>query len=533
MLKYRAVLKIIVLLVFVSATTLTAAYYVNPNGNNDQTGTKKLPWKTISYAARQAGPGDTVYVEKGTYQEPVTISKNGQVSTPIVYMGVGKPVIGNGGNNLKISGRHIIIDGFVIRNTSKSGVIISGSNGQLRNCLIHNNNGAGITVQSVSDVTISGGKVYDNDIGISLQGAAKNLLIESVELYSTGKQRTAMVTWKAGKSRNLTLSKLRIHDHPKYGAQIMPSSSEYMHDVTVIDCHFYNNGIGSPNKLGNGFRYRPANLLVQRVVNGLMERNIFERGMGWGVDIYTSQNFKVQNNLFLNNFDTQKPKVGPGFGLEINASNGTTVFNNTFYGNETALLISYLDSGHDWPPGKFKVTVYNNIFYKSRKKDYLKLLSKYANQTTIIMNHNLMNKDPLFKDAKNGDFHLMKNSPAIDNGIAVDVTADFENRLRARGNGYDMGMHEYFDASPVSQYLQDNANTPGNRGFSFRVHNSRFVFTASEHNAKVKIVNTQGKCILNKTVGPHNTLQCNLPRGIYLVTAVSHAGMSKRKIISY
>jgi hypothetical protein len=57
---------------------------------------------------------------------------------------------------------------------------------------------------------------------------------------------------------------------------------------------------------------------------------------------------------------------------------------------------------------------------------------------------NLLNMDPRFVNAAQGDFHLMAGSPAID---AADPTAtlstDYDGVSRPQGAGRDLGAFEY------------------------------------------------------------------------------------------
>ncbi len=76
--------KVVVVLLFVffsmffggdpgSATT----YYVATNGDDSGTGTLSSPWRTVTFAIESSGPGDTVLVRGGTYQESVIMFKGG------------------------------------------------------------------------------------------------------------------------------------------------------------------------------------------------------------------------------------------------------------------------------------------------------------------------------------------------------------------------------------------------------------------------------------------------------------------------
>lgn len=53
-------------------------------------------------------------------------------------------------------------------------------------------------------------------------------------------------------------------------------------------------------------------------------------------------------------------------------------------------------------------------------------------------------KDPLFVDPLNMDFHLNVLSPCKDAGmIRTDIEKDYDNQLRPNGTKNDMGVYEY------------------------------------------------------------------------------------------
>ncbi len=57
----------------------------NPQASDDGAGTREQPWKTISRAADNAGPGDTVMLREGVYRERVVLKKNGTEQAPITF----------------------------------------------------------------------------------------------------------------------------------------------------------------------------------------------------------------------------------------------------------------------------------------------------------------------------------------------------------------------------------------------------------------------------------------------------------------
>ncbi len=61
-----------------------AEFYVATNGNDNASGTLAAPFRTIQRAYKQAGPGDTILLRKGTYREAVSLTnKSGKEGTPI------------------------------------------------------------------------------------------------------------------------------------------------------------------------------------------------------------------------------------------------------------------------------------------------------------------------------------------------------------------------------------------------------------------------------------------------------------------
>lgn len=64
---------------------LLSAWYVSPAGSDANAGTLRKPFQTIQHAADVAGPGDTVYLRKGTYRESVVPAQSGTAAAPITF----------------------------------------------------------------------------------------------------------------------------------------------------------------------------------------------------------------------------------------------------------------------------------------------------------------------------------------------------------------------------------------------------------------------------------------------------------------
>ena len=60
-------------------------YHVSVQGNDNNSGTLKAPFKTIGKAAQVAYPGDVITVHEGTYRERIDPVRGGEENKPIIY----------------------------------------------------------------------------------------------------------------------------------------------------------------------------------------------------------------------------------------------------------------------------------------------------------------------------------------------------------------------------------------------------------------------------------------------------------------
>ena len=65
----------------------TTSYYVSTAGDDGNPGTIDLPWRTIQHAVDSVGPGDTIWVRGGTYNEWIGIATSGLSGQPITLRG--------------------------------------------------------------------------------------------------------------------------------------------------------------------------------------------------------------------------------------------------------------------------------------------------------------------------------------------------------------------------------------------------------------------------------------------------------------
>src|SRR4030095_2673939 len=105
-------------------------YYVSASGNDANPGTLASPWRHIQYALNHVGPGSTVNVLSGVYNEYVNFPNSGTAGNYIVLQnytgnapiidGTGLPISGEVGLVSIVNKQYVKLIGFEVR-TLKAG----------------------------------------------------------------------------------------------------------------------------------------------------------------------------------------------------------------------------------------------------------------------------------------------------------------------------------------------------------------------------------------------------------------------------
>ncbi|MFB7813658.1 choice-of-anchor Q domain-containing protein [Paenibacillus chitinolyticus] len=479
-------------------------YYVAANGNDSNPGTLSSPWKTLQYAANQAGPGSTVYVRGGVYNEKLKITKSGSAQQgPITFSSYNSEAAVIDGTGLSVSGTEGLIDltdasyvnikGFEVRNytTAKSnvmpvGIYVHGAGGfiNLSGNKVHDikNTAApvgtdllgrdahGIAVygtkapQSIHDVTIDGNELY-------------NLVLGSSEsLVLNGNVDTFAVT-------NNT-----IHDNDNIGIDVIgfegkapDAAYDQARNGVIRGNRVYN--ISSNNNPSYGKKL-PNNsnsaggIYVDGGKDNLIERN-YSYGNDIGIEIASEHAGKatsritVRSNMIYNNRLTGLAMGG--YDKQRGATANCVIVNNTFYKNDTLgdgsgqLYVQY-DTQNN--------VIKNNIFVAS-SSDVL-IYNEYTKNSGNIVDYNLyfapggsanatwtwknvtyngfaaykkgtgndahsLFADPSFVNAASSDFHLKPGSPAIDAGSTepdIIGSLDIDGDPRVQGAAVNIGADE-------------------------------------------------------------------------------------------
>ena len=219
---------------------------------------------------------------------------------------------------------------------------------------------------------------------------------------------------------------------------------------------FYRTGIGRP-------AYTPGHNTIYGTGNRtILERNVFHNlanGIGIWAHGITAQNVTIRNNIFYeigrSNTDTWQQGNSSFTAVHISVpGGGHKIYNNIVYnsGDESRFIAFKV-----WQSSPTDVNVfYNNTVYDIKNPKAHSFWVQVMTGTHIIKNNiaflggvtieggmqsNNLTTDPSFKDPANADFRLLKNSAAIDEGVAT-IPIDFAGVARPQGAGSDIGAYE-------------------------------------------------------------------------------------------
>jgi len=389
------------------------------------------------------GPGDSVYIHAGTYNEAVAVNTPGVPGSPITFRACpGEAVVldgtGIGGTGLGIGSgvSYVRVDGLVVQNFSGWGVSVAGGTEyiELLNLEVRDNGDSG------------------------------------VRLYGT--------PWPA----HILIQDLYSHDNGLTGLDCTPGCR----DARLEDVHVANNGPGG-NTAADGIGFEDGEGVT--VIGALAEGNGGD-GLDFKADGVTIErsasrgngrdNIKLwgQRSTLVNSLSADSGLTG----LVLAGGGSYTVTNSLI---ATSDIYGYLATfgEYDNPTIPATVTLRNTIFFNdnpanggttlwvasgvSMTADYNLYYNPYRTDDVICYDpigscysateindgtwfaqtghgEHSTYADPLFLDAPNRNFHLTVGSPAVDTGTGAGApVVDLDGNPRPQGVGVDIGPYEY------------------------------------------------------------------------------------------
>ena len=401
-------------------------YYVSPQGNDNNPGTRAQPWLTIQFAVNQAIPGDSLLVDDGIYDGPVYMTRSGAPDAYItlksinlwearveVLDGVGKM------DGIKACANYLTIDGFELYDP--------------KNAVGHHGNG--ITVYENHHVNILNNRIHDfGGSGIQM-GRFDHVLIENNVVYNNANH-------KPNQSSGISLWQARaVDDAPGYHIIVRNNRSYGNFNIVLNPKGVTTDGNGIFTDDFWNSMVDPTNVVFPH--RTLFENNLSYNNGGKGIHVFKSNHVDLFNNTAYHNNRDDKSIATWRAELSHAFADDTIWRNNIGVAKPGAGILSW---NRAILIGKSGNTVWeNNISYNGTPGDISVRLDDASVTEAYMRENNLLGVDPLFADAPNQDFMLTAYSPAIDAG-SDDIVSfiDINYWPRFRGT-VDIGAFEFYD----------------------------------------------------------------------------------------
>ena len=379
-------------------------------------------YPTIQQGIDTAINGDTVLVADGTYKgignrdidfkgkDIIVVSENGAESTIIDCENEGRGFYFYSGETKKA-----ILSGFTITNgtsvdTYRGAICCMNSSPTIENNVIVENNGGGIYCHS-SSVVIRNNKINANNSkrdggGICCINSFPDILNNDISKNSS-----------SGEGSGIYLQ----------GTEAVIVDNTINYNKTLIR--------------GGGVSIDGISTVVGNIIYGNSAQ-----GEGGGVLLHSATPY-FANNLISNN------TAGSGAGIYCSWIAKPKIVNCTISANSASYIGGGIVCSQYSAP-----TLINSIIW-SNKPDGINIGTTaiidviYSDIQEGCPGEGNINADPLFVDAKNGDYHLQDNSPCISSGIMTDdvpvTDIDGNPRSNPSGSRPDMGCYENSYFPPI------------------------------------------------------------------------------------
>jgi predicted outer membrane repeat protein len=439
-------LKLLLIILFLALsfafpfTASGAVWYVHAHSDSGDGTNWAHAFKTIQEAIYAASTGDEIWLKEGTYNIYTQINVNKAIGVYGGFKGyeTQREQRDWANNVTRIDGDGSVYHClYVTADATVDGITITGGNADGSGSVA--SSGGGIYNEDYSSPTITNCKFLVNNAE-STGGAIYNSYYSCPTITNciflgnnSAGYGGAMYNnlWSSPTISNCTFSS---NNAQWWGGGISGTNS-----ATITNCTFSDN---SASLYGGGIH----NLLNSPTISNCMFSGNYA---GWGGGVYNNDSFPTISNC---TFSDNNANRGGGMN---NFDSSPTITNCTFSNNSANYKGGAIENDENSSPTITNSIIWNNTapdgpeIYNdetsSPKLAYSDIQGGYNGTANI-------DKDPLFVDPENNDFHLKGSSPCIDTGYnyAVGIyTTDFEGEPRiADGNidgtaTVDMGADEY------------------------------------------------------------------------------------------
>lgn len=338
-----------------------ADHHVSPDGNDQNSGTLELPWKTFAHATSQLVAGDSLFLRTGVYPERLLLNgMSGTSEAPIVIRNLPgeKPVIDGASLTVVAGGRqglvvlrncsHIRLQGLEVRNFSTSsanrtpvGIQIEGSGSGLKildnkihhiwqNSTSRSANGFGLAVYGTAAAPIDGLVLKGNRICNLRTGQSESVVLN-------------------GNVTNFLVQRNHVHDCNNIGIDFIgyegsaPAAVDRARDGVCRENLVH--GIDSANNPGYGGSFNngggdrsAAGIYIDGGTRIVVERNRVH-GCNFGIELASehaggfTDGIEVRNNLLHHN--TSAGLIMGGYDSKRGKTRNCVIRNNTLFRNDT------------------------------------------------------------------------------------------------------------------------------------------------------------------------------------------------------
>jgi hypothetical protein len=295
------------------------AYYVSPLGNDSNPGTYDLPWRTVTRAANNVGPGDRVYIRGGIYIETVKIYQSGTQELPIQFLAFPgeTPILDGeyylpspGAGLLSIFGDWVEIYGIEVQNSNYYGIGLYGKHNTVDNVFVHHSYRTGVLISGDYGV-VQNSRIWRNSImneyGVSSTWSSGLVAARDIEdgitEYAIIRGNVVWENWGQGISTHES-------DHTRIEENIISDSfttNIYIHDATNILCqrnfaytdlnsYVYPYGDHIGIMMGDERNDQPSDNIT--IINNISYANNWNYALFTGSNVIN--NIHIANNTFVN-----------------------------------------------------------------------------------------------------------------------------------------------------------------------------------------------------------------------------------------